>query len=93
MGPAAELGELMKECGHATTLYGETLHFRVDADGHHAEESWSEDLYDPDTDRARYEVQQRYWRSGRGEATEADYRAEMQSELLRRHDERMERGE
>ncbi len=87
--PRPELGELMKECGDATTLYGETLHVRVDADGHRAEESWSEELYDFETDRARYEVQQRYWRRGRDEVTEGDLRAE----ALLRHEQRIESGE
>lgn len=84
-----DLGELMPECDDATTLYGETLHFRVDADGEYAEESWREELYDSGTDRERYEIQQRYWRRGRGEETSNDLRAE----ALRRHEERIESGE
>ena len=50
----------MPECGHATTLYGDTLHVRAETEGQVAEASWHEELYDPQTDRARYEVQQRY---------------------------------
>jgi hypothetical protein len=87
--PRPELGDLMTECGHATTLYGETLHFRVDANGHHAEESWTEELYDSDTDRACHEVQQRYWRRGRGEETADDRRADARTE----YETRIESGE
>lgn len=79
----------MKECNDATTLYGQTLHFRVNANGHRAEETWSEERYDPDTDRVRHEVQQRYWRRGRGEETDADRR----TEALLEREERMERGD
>jgi hypothetical protein len=77
----------------SATLYGRTLEVVATWDGGEVRATWQEPVFDETDDRARYEIQQRYWRSGRGEATEADHRAEMQSDLLRRYDERMERGE
>jgi hypothetical protein len=84
--PRPELGELMKECNSATTLYGETLYVRVESDGHRADREWHEEVYDPETDRARYETQQRYWRHGRGEESDADRRAAALGERERRAD-------
>ncbi len=76
--PRPELGDLVPELYDATTLYGETLRFEVRAGDHKAKPvTWSEELYDPQTDRARYEVQQRAWRRGRGQETDADRRAEV----------------
>jgi hypothetical protein len=52
-------------------------------------DEWHEAMFDPATDRARAEVQQRYWRRGRGEETEGDLRAQ----ALLRHEQRIESGE
>lgn len=42
-------------------------------------------------DDARFAIQERVWRIGRGEGTDADFRAEKTSELLLHHEERVER--
>jgi hypothetical protein len=77
----------MSECNSETTLYGETLVVQV-VDGDSAlEETWRETVYDAETHRERHAIQQRYWRRGRGETTEADLRAEHLAERIRRRDE------
>lgn len=87
--PRPELGDLMPACGDATTLYDETLHVRVEADKQSVEATWREELYDPVIDNARYEVQQAFWRRGRGDETADDRRAD----AIRQHEERIERGD
>lgn len=76
----------MRECGHATTVYGETLTATLAADGHRDEREWREEFFDEAGDRARYHVQQRYWRRGRGETTEDDLRLEAILEYSERRD-------
>ena len=49
-----------------------------------ATETWREQVYEPETNHQRYTIQQRYWRFGRGEETDADIRADMMAERLRR---------
>ena len=44
-------------------------------------------MYEPETNRARYDIQQRVWRRGRGEETTDDLREEFISEHERRRDE------
>jgi hypothetical protein len=91
--PRPQFGELMKECNNATTLYNETLHLQVAAGKHRDDETWHEEVYNADTNRAYWEVQQRYWRSGRGEETEADRLGEEQRRVLGEHEKRVESGE
>jgi hypothetical protein len=77
-----QLGDLVREFSSETTLYGRSLRFEVHAEDELvASEEWSEKVYDPETDRERFEIQQRVWRSGRGEETEADRRAEALARL------------
>jgi len=62
---------------------------RAAAGKHRAEKTWHEESYDSVTDRARHEIQQRYWRRGRGEETNADRR----EDAIRAYEERLERGD
>jgi hypothetical protein len=87
--PRAQLGELVSECNNET-LYGETLVVRVVEGDSAFEETWRETVYDPEIDRERHAIQQRYWRRGRGEETEADMRVEHLAERIRRRDEETE---
>jgi hypothetical protein len=83
--PRPELGQLMPECNNATTLYGSELRLVLrDGPTDLVVETWREEKYDPESDRGRSEVQQRYWRIGRGEATETDLRADAISEMHQR---------
>lgn len=88
--PRPKLGDLISGANHAPTLYGETLVVHVDADGETLERSWSEELFDPETDYGRHQLQQRTWRIGKGEETVADRRAEALDRTLegkqRQHD-------
>jgi hypothetical protein len=86
--PRPELGDLMPECNNEPTLYGRELLVELTNDRHRSTETWRELIYDAETNRARYEVQERWWRLGRGEETEADTRAWLTSNMLRREDER-----
>jgi hypothetical protein len=52
-----------------------------------ASKDWHELVYELDTDRERYEIQQRVWRRGRGEETAGDRREEFVSEHERKRDE------
>jgi hypothetical protein len=83
--PRPQLADLMPGCNNEITLYGETLEVRIaDSDGRVlVETTWRERIYDPQTDPEHHEIQQRYWRMGRGEETEADRRAEHLAERLR----------
>jgi hypothetical protein len=80
--PRPQRGDLMKECNDETTLYGRELRVDVSWGKHRRQRTWRESLYDASTDRARYEVQRRYWRRGRGEATAADDEADMRADWL-----------
>jgi hypothetical protein len=84
--PRPRYGDLMPECGHATTLYGQTLSVTAEAEDEVVEVRWEDSEYDPLTDRARWEVQQRYWRQGRGEDTAEDRREEAVSRYEERRD-------
>jgi hypothetical protein len=89
--PRPQLGNLVPAFHNETTIYNRTLTVEI-ADGRHrATCDWREIVYDPVENAARYEIQQREWRIGRGEASEADYRSDAQSELLRKHHNRVER--
>jgi hypothetical protein len=82
--PRPALGELMSECNNETTLYGRTLTVVCSVNGKaRAETPWAEHLYDTLTDRDRHEIQQRYWRRGRGEETALDAEIEARAERLR----------
>jgi hypothetical protein len=84
--PRPSLGDLVHEFANETTLYGETLHVEVAVGDQRNAAAWTETVYDQETNRERYEVQQRVWRIGRGEATQADIRAQMHSEAITRRD-------
>lgn len=84
--PRPQLGDLMSEAGHATTLYDATLHVVAEADGQSIEACWREERFDADTDRARREIQDRYWRRHRGADTAVDRRAEAVREYEERRD-------
>jgi hypothetical protein len=90
--PRPELGDLVKALNSATTLYGAELVVVVKAGKQRQQATWREEVYDPETDRARHEVQRRAWRIGRGEETDADRRAEafqeMEERQLRKIEER-----
>jgi hypothetical protein len=89
--PRDQLADLMHECNHDPTLYGRALSLTVAVDGEEvASDTWTEPVYDPETNRGWHDVQARYWRIGRGEETEADRRAEHHSRLIRQRDERLE---
>ncbi len=90
--PRPRLGDLMSECNNETTLYEQTLVVRVIDGASPVEASWHEPIYDAETDRERHEIQQRYWRAGRGETTDADLRAEAIAERLRRLENPEENG-
>jgi hypothetical protein len=87
--PRPRLGDLVPEFNNETTLYGRELEVKAkDQTGKHETNSaWRELIYDPETERTRYEIQQRVWRLGRGEDTEADRRGEWLSRKLRELDE------
>jgi hypothetical protein len=92
--PRPGLGDLVKDLNNATTLYGAELVVEVVAGKQRPVETWREEMYDPETDRARHEVQQRAWRFSRGEDTEQDRRAEWLAEMperIRRRRERQDR--
>jgi hypothetical protein len=83
--PRPELGDLAPELNNEPTLYGQELLLEVTADDERVTtKTWRERVYDSATEPQRHEIQQRYWRMGRGEETEADRRAEYLAERIRR---------
>jgi hypothetical protein len=84
-----EVGDLIKAFDNAATLYGRTLTVVASVGGERAQRQWTEHVYTTAENSVREEIQQRIWRIGLGEGTEADFRAEAQSDLLRRHEERL----
>lgn len=73
--PRPQLGELVKEFDSETTLYGRDLVLEASINGDVvASTRWAEKVYSEGDNRTRWEIQQREWRFGRGEATEADER-------------------
>jgi hypothetical protein len=89
--PRPRLGELIKAFNSSATLYGRTLTLRAGSGDHQVERQWSEHVYGPDENRERHQIQQREWRIGRGEALREDLEADAQAELLRRHEERLDK--
>jgi hypothetical protein len=89
--PRPQLGNLVPAFSNETTIYGRTLMVEIAEGRHRAKRMWREVIYDATENAARYEIQQREWRIGRAEATDADYLADAQSELLRTHRESVER--
>jgi hypothetical protein len=85
--PRPQLGDLVPEFNHETTLYDETLIVEATAGKQRRSAKWHELIYDPETNRERYLIQQRAWRRGRGEETEADLREKSVSERERKRDE------
>jgi hypothetical protein len=85
--PRPAFGDLVPEFASEMTLYDRDLFLEVTVD-HEVitTATWHEMLYDVETNGARHEIQQRVWRIGRGEGTEADFRGEAQADLLRRHE-------
>jgi hypothetical protein len=73
--PRERLGDLVPEFANETTLYGRTLRFATAVLGKAgATAEWREETYDSETNPQRFEIQQRVWRIGRGEETDADRR-------------------
>jgi len=61
--------DLVKALNDEPTLYGRTLIVRVKNGRHRAVKcQWDEARYDPQTNRARYEIQQDVWRGGQRDA-------------------------
>jgi hypothetical protein len=85
--PRPQLGDLVPEFNNETTLYDQTLTVEATTGKQRASEDWHELVYEPDTNRERYEIQQRVWRQGRGEETASDVREEFRSERDRKRDE------
>lgn len=74
--PRPRVGDLVAEFNNETTLYAQELVLEVRvADQSVTSETWGERVYDPETNGVRHEIQQRYWRMGRGDDTEGDRRA------------------
>jgi hypothetical protein len=79
-------GDLVKAFNNETTLYGRELLLElVDENGNvAASRTWTEALYDAETNRERHELQQAIWRIGRGEGTEQDLRRDAIAEMRAR---------
>jgi hypothetical protein len=84
--PRPRLGELVPQFNHETTLYDRTLHVEASVGKHKATSDWHETIYTPETNRERYDIQQRVWRRG-GEETPDDLRADAIDDHFRRIDE------
>ncbi len=84
-----QLGELVPEFNNETTLYDQTLSIEVTAGKDRASAQWHELVYEPETNRVRYQIQQRVWRRGRGEETTDDLREEFISEHVRKRNEEL----
>jgi hypothetical protein len=63
-----QFGDLIPEFNHETTLYDRTLHVEATAGKHRASGEWHETVYDADTERVRYDIQQRVWREAEARA-------------------------
>jgi hypothetical protein len=85
--PRPRLGDLVPEFHNETTLYDQTLRVEAAAGKHTASKDWHEILYTPETNRDRYDLQQRAWRRGRGRETAEDLRADAINERFRKIDE------
>ena len=70
------------------TPYGEELVVEVASPKRTETETWREHVYTAEENGIRHEIQQRVWRRGRGEETEADLRAEWRAERDARLDDR-----
>jgi hypothetical protein len=88
--PRPQLGDLVPAFSNETTLYGRELEVRARTGNQEKRATWSELVYNPETNRQRHEIQQRVWRIGRGEATEDDLRGQAQSDWLREQDEKLQ---
>jgi hypothetical protein len=89
--PRPELGELIAEFNHETTLYGRALTVEVvstTAEDVRAEETWMEHIYTAEENQVRHDIQQRFWRISLGQGSEADHHGEAMSAMMRRIDER-----
>ena len=86
--PRPDLGELVKAFNSDTTLYGRTLTAEVSDGKRQVTRSWREHEYTLEENRERHLLQQRVWRIGRGEATDADWRSERIEDIVRRRNER-----
>lgn len=82
-----EQGDLVKAFNDETTLYGEELLLTlIDDQGNDvASRSWTEVVYDVETNQDRYNLQQAIWRLGRGEGTPEDFRRDAIAEMMARH--------
>jgi hypothetical protein len=89
--PRPDRADIIKALGDETTLYGGTLTLIVAVDGTEvASHNWSEVVYAPGENQARYEVQQQVWRIAKGEGTEGDLRSDAIRQLLERQGDRFE---
>jgi hypothetical protein len=88
MVPRPELGELVPQFNHETTLYDKTLRIQAIADAHKETAEWHEVVYTHGENSQRHNIQQRYWRFGRDEGTDADYRNDQLEEMMRKREER-----
>jgi hypothetical protein len=86
--PRPAHGDLVKEFNCETTLYGEELVVEVAGEKRSETATWREHVYTVEENRERHAIQQRVWRRGRGEETEADVRANWLAEKERELDER-----
>lgn len=74
--PRPQLGDLVPALNNETTLYGAELEVVARTGKQEKRATWSELVYDAETNRERHEIQRRIWRIGRGEVTEDDLRGE-----------------
>lgn len=85
--PRPQLGDLVPQFNHETTLYDRTLRVEASAGKHKASSEWHEAIYTPETNSTRHSIQQRVWRRSRGEESPEDRRADFIDEHFRRIDE------
>ena len=86
--PRPQLGDLVPQFNSVTTLYGKALRLEVSAGGHRVSTEWHEVIYTLEENYQRHHIQQRVWRFGRGEETEADRRGAEFDDAVRRYRER-----
>jgi hypothetical protein len=82
--PRPGLGDLVPQFNNETTLYDKTLLVQASSGRHKATAEWHEVVYTPAENSERHRIQQRVWRSGRGEETVEDARSEHLERLMRK---------
>jgi hypothetical protein len=89
--PRPDLADKVKAFNDETTLYGRTLDVVIAVEGRETTaQSWTEAVYSAEDNAARHEIQQRLWRIGRGEASDADHRADAIQQMRERRASRSE---